>query len=353
MTAPRTLWEDGAAGLRLTLACTAPPEAVDLLAATVWGGGRVRYRLLDVEAKLARLRDPRFALLEKDGALASVFVLDRCRKRALGRTLDGVHFVMAATVPALRGQGLAALVAERLRGWCEATLPRPGFGFAYVEADTEISLRISENVGHALEADLPLVVFSRLLPRASPTVGTARSDEFEEVVDRLTALYADHELSDSETALRPAETLVVREGGRIRAAVAAEAMRWRVEELPGAAGRALMRAAPMLPRALRPLDLEDLHAVRFGAPLVEPGCEAALVTVMEAALARAQARIGLLMMDGRSPVLKRILAYGRLGALSRVLKGAAKLRMDFAGLSEDEITVLRSRPLLVSPADVF
>lgn len=347
------LWQDPATGRTLRLTRGAPAEAVALLEATVWGGGGLRYRLLGLPEKLARLRDPCFAVLERAGRVESVMVLDRCVKRVGGREADAVHFAMAATVPDLRGEGLAGRVAAELRRWCEAELRRPGFAFAYVESTTEVSLRISDAIGHALERELALVLVSRLRPRPDPRVGPMAEAERAEVVARLDALHAGSEFADFDRSLRAGETLVLRDAGRIAAAITAEPIRWKLEALPGAWGALALGLLPRLPRSRRPLDPENLHAVRFAAPLVEPGREAALVGLLETALAREGAKIGLLMMDAESEALGRIRAHGRLGPLSVALKGSAKLRADFVGLSEAEIAEIAARPALVSPADVI
>ena len=260
---------------------------------------------------------------------------------------------MAATAPELRGRGLAGLTAARLRAWCEAELDRPGFAFAYVEAETALSLLISDDIGHALEAELPLSLFARLRPRRDARVEPAAEADRAELLQRLDALHSDHEFADFEESLTPADCLVLRDGGRIAAAVQTELLRWSVVSLPGVAGGGLLRLMRALPAGLRPLDPADLRVVRFGAVLAEPGDEAALSTLMEDALARHEARLGLLMMDRRSPVLGRVLAQGRRGALACLLRGSARLRADFVGVSEEDLARLRSRPALVSPADVF
>lgn len=353
MSGDEILWQDPAAGLRLVLARAASPEVVALLSATVWGGGGLRYRLLDMPEKLSRLRDPRFATLERRGAVESVFVLDRAVKRIAGRPVAAVHFAMAVTAPGRRRQGLAERTARLLRGWCERTLGRPALAFAYVEAGTRITLRISDQVGHALQAELRLAPFSRLRPRADPRAAPASAADLRAVRDWLAALYPGHAFVDPDWGLRPGSVWVLRAGDRLVAAVAAEPMRWRIEALPGLAGRLLLALLRLAPRRLRPLDPDDLRAIRFSALCAEPGREAALATLMEAVLASAGARVGLVLADPRSPVPARFLAAARLGALSRAVRDSVLLRADFAGLDPPALEALRAQPVYISPADVF
>jgi hypothetical protein len=326
---------------------------VGLLKSTVWGSRASRYRILGLPEKLARLRDPSFFTLVENGHELGVIVIDRCAKDIMGRPCGAYHFVMAATDPDRRNEGLAGIILDKVRAFCIATVGQPGFGFTYVEATTEFSLRLSDRIGHAVEADIPLTLFSRLFPKEHDAVVLLDPSEEVAMTNRLEDLYSDHELGDFARSLNPEEYFVLGNGAQILAGVQAEVIRWSVVEMPGLAGWFLMNVFPMIPLSKCIIDLRDLRIVRLGNLFVPQGNEGFLSTLMEAVLAREKAKLGLIMLDGRSPVFQRIRDHGRRGLLSGALKGSAKVRIAITGMDDDMLAQLSSRPLLVSPADVF
>ncbi|MCA0869976.1 hypothetical protein LCL97_04025 [Seohaeicola saemankumensis] len=347
------LWQDPTGGRMVTRVDRPSQAVVDLLGQTVWGSRATRYRIPGIAAKLARLRDPSFFVLSENGEELCVFVLDKCVKRVGVHSCGAYHFVMASTKPERQNQGLAGELIEHVRRYCRETVGAPGIGFAYVEETTEFSLRLSDQIGHSVEADIPLTLFTRVFPRPDPAVGLIRPNEKCQVLAALERSYANHQLSDFEAALRPDECFVLRNGDTVLAAAQAEMLRWSVVSMPGATGAFLLNVLPRLPGLNRMLDLRDLKIVRLGNLTLQDGHETALFRLLEACLNHYQSRIGLILLDGRSPMLRRIRDHGRLGWLSHALSGSAKMRIDVVGMDDVAVTQLRDGPVLVSAADVF
>ncbi|KUJ86168.1 hypothetical protein AVO45_04195 [Ruegeria marisrubri] len=326
---------------------------LDLLRGAVWGSRDTKYQILNIEAKLQRLRDPLYFVLSEHGEELCVFVLDHCRKPVGRSECDAYHFAMAATVRHRRNQGLAGILIDQIRPYCEARLGKPGLGFAYVESTTEFSLRLSDRVGHSIEADIALLLFTRFFPHEDARVGRIGREEIDGFRAALKDLYADHELVDVDASVNPDECFVYRRAGNVAAGVQAEVLRWSVESMPGFAGKLLLEGLPLVPGLKRVIDLRDLRILRFGNLLVPEGSEAEFFTVLSACLARHEARIGLIMLDERSPVLARLRRHGRFGLLSRGLNGSVKLCLDTVGMEPDLAARLANHPLHVSAADVF
>ena len=158
---------------------------------------------------------------------------------------------------------------------------------------------------------------------------------------------------DFETSLNSEEYFVLRRQGRIVAGAQAEVLHWSVVDMPGWIGGSLVKLLPYLPVLRHMLPVQDFRFLRFGNLLVEPCHEAQLMQLLEALLARHGVRVGLIMMDQRSPVLRRIRAFGRLGPLRWAVKGATKVVADFKGVSEEDIVRIAAQPMMVSPRDVF
>lgn len=351
--ASKLLWSEIESGQSITCSDTPSEQTVALLEATVWGSQATRYKILGISEKLARLRAPRFFVLSEKGRELCVFVLDFCHKSLMGQSCGAWHFVMASTVTDRQNEGLAGILIEHIRDYCVATVEHPGFGFAYVEASTVFSLRLSEQIGYAVDAKIPLTLFSRLVPKAVPAVAQLRPEEVSGVVEKLEALYEDHELNDFSDTLNCEDYLVLRDQGRVVAGAQTEVLNWSVQSMPGFAGTLLLKVLPHLPGFNRILNLRDLRIVRFGNLLLPERQEEALFQVLETALALNRAKVGLIMLDERSPFLQKIRDHGRLGLLSVALKGSAQLHIDVVGMDEVMLERLSSQPLLVSAGDVF
>lgn len=322
------LWSDPETGRTVTCHSAPSEQTVAMLEDTIWGSRATRYRIIGVADKLARLRHPRYFVLSENGRELCVYVLDFSQKKLVGQACGAWHFVMVSTVPDRQNEGLAGLLIEHVRDYCVATVGHPGFGFAYVEASTVFSLKLSEQIGYAVDAEIPLTLFSRLFPRKDAAVSRLQPEDTGFVLAQLEELYQDHELSDFADALRADEYLVWRDEKGISAGAQAEVLHWSVQSLPGAMGAFLLKALPYLPGLNRILDLRDLRIVRFGNILMPEGSEARLFKLLETALALCDAKVGLIMLDSRSPILQRFRDQGQLGLLSGALTGSAKLHID-------------------------
>ncbi len=347
------LWSDPNSGRRILRSKSPSSATIAMLDATIWGSRTSRYRILGVTEKLRRLRDPSFFTLHERDQEVAVIVLDFCRKSVLGRDCGAYHFVMAATVPERRNEGLASVLLDAVKKHAIETVGRPGLGFAYVEATTEFSLRLSNGISHAIEATVPLTFFTRFTPRDEVSVEQAAPKDLQRIVDELQAVYADHELADFSASVRTDEYFLLRDGGRIVAGAQAEQIRLSVVEIPGVMGWILLNVAPRISFLRRIIDLDDLKIIRLSNLLVRPGEEAAFAHLAEALLDQCEARIGLIMLDARSSILDRIRSHVRMGLLSRAIRGAVMNRIDVVGMDAEMIEALSSRPLLVSAADVI
>lgn len=348
-----TVWQDVEKKRLITRSNQPSEPTLMLLGSTIWGSGKTRYKILGIEAKLQRLRDPSFFVLSENGREVCVFVLDKCRKRISGQMCEAYHFVMASTVPDRQNEGLAGILIEHVRSYCIATVGRPGLGFAYVEGTTEFSLRLSAQIGHSVEAEIPLALFTRLFPRNHPKVGVMNPAEADFVLSKLERMYAGHEMTDFAAALKPEACFVYRDASSVIAAAQVELLTWSIVSIPGVSGAFLLNAMPHVPGLNRFLDLKELRIVRLSHLFFTDTSEGAFFALLEACLHAHRSKVGLILLDARSPVLQRILQTGDMGILSRAVSGSAKLRIDVVGMQEQMLTDLREKPVMVSAADVF
>ncbi|WP_170480800.1 hypothetical protein [Ruegeria arenilitoris] len=347
------IWKDINSQKMITRSDKPSDATVEMLGQTIWGSRSTKYRIMNISEKLARLRNPSYFVLSEAGQELCVFVLDKCSKFLAGRQCNGFHFVMASTRPDRQNQGLAGQLIEHVGEYCKSEVGSPGFGFAYVEETTEYSLHLSDQIGHTVEADIPLTLFARFFPRRDPSAGLIRPDEVQPIMARLEESYKDHELTDFPSSFKSEECFVSREGSEIVAVAQAELLRWAVVSMPGIQGVFLLNILKRLPWFNRLLNLEDLRIVRIGNLILNKGHEAAFFSLLETCLHYHQAKIGLIMLDARSPSFRAIREYGKMGLLAHSISGSAKLRIDVVGMNEMMLAQLRNGPLMVSAGDVL
>jgi hypothetical protein len=260
---------------------------------------------------------------------------------------------MASTVPDRQNQGLAGILIEHVRRYCVSNVGKIGFGFAYVEGTTEFSLRLSDQIGHSAEATMPLTLFTRLFPQDHASVDIMTRSQKGNILAELERSYVEHELTDFPAALNPEEFFVFSQNGTVVAGVQTEVLQWSVVSMPGILGRFMTNVLPYLPFSNRVLDLKRLRVLRLSNLFFSQGCEGAMYALLEACLRRHKSKVGFILLDERSPVLHRIMASGKMGLLSRAVKGSATLRIDTVGMDDTTMSDLIEHPALVSSADVF
>jgi hypothetical protein len=353
MADPTTIWRDESRDLVITLQHSPDPAVLELLRATVWGNRDLRYTILDMPTKLDRLRDPYFFSLVKGGTLAAVCVLNRKTTQLLDRAFDSFHFVMLATDDRRRGQGLAGLLSERIRRFCEKELRAPAVAYAYIEAGTDYSLLISDKLGHRLRSHIALTIFSRIWPKDDDHIHRLEGDEIDRVKTRLSELYDGHVFVDFDNSLLPNEYYVLRRNGEILAGVQTEILCWSISAMSGPVGWFTLNVLPWLPWLRELLPLRNFRFLRFGNIVVRPGCERELTKLLDGLLARNDTRLGLILMDERSPVHQMITRAGKLGILNPLFGRSVNFIADFKGTTEEEIEHISRQPIAVSPRDVF
>jgi hypothetical protein len=347
------IWQDIQTRRTVTRSNVPSEPTLELLRSTVWGSRSMKYRIPNIDEKLARLRDPSFFVLSEKGRELCVFVLDRCSKQLSGTTCGAFHFALASTVTDRQNEGLAGVLIEHVRRYCISNVGKPGLGFAYVEATTEFSLRLSDQIGHTATADIPLTLFTRLFPRRCPNANRMTHSECDVVLQELEKMYVGHELTDFASSLKPEEFYILRENGTIVAGVQVELLQWSMMSMPGALGTFLVSVLPHLPVLRNILDLKNLRLARFSNLFFSDGHEIQACKFLEGCLSQQKSKVGLILLDRRSPVRHCLVKTGKLGIMSHAVNGSAKMRIDTIGMEDEMMSDLREKPLLVSAGDVF
>lgn len=353
MPNPQVIWTDTLENLVIELQRGSDRDIEDLLSRTVWGNRDLRYIIKNVGSKLARLREPYFFSLRQDGTLVAVCVLNRRITQVLGRPYDSCHFVMLATDERAKGRGFAGLLTEQIRRYCERELRSPAVAYAYIESGTDYSLRISNKVGYRFRSRLFSALFSRFWPRDHRNIQLLNKSQAGDVIGSLYDLYKDHMFLDFDQSLVAIEYYVLIRNGKIVAGAQAEVLSWSITRMSGVVGWLVLKVLPHIPWLRDLLPLHNFRFLRFGNILVRTGHEGELPRLLEGVLARNNARVGLILMDERSPVLQAIRRAGKLGVLNALFGRRVKMVADFKGTTDEDIQTICRGPIVVSPLDVI
>ena len=171
------------------------------------------------------------------------------------------------------------------------------------------------------------------------------------MLTNIKATYQEHNLCSFEQSLDPEHYFVVRDGGEIVAGAQLSVVRWQALQLQGWQGRLVLNLLPHIPVLSRRFTPANLRFARAGNLYAKPGSEHLVAEILETALAKLRLPFAAIFLDGRGAPERRILEKTKLGAMDRAIKGGFHLMSYFKGMSDQDITSVLHRPVIISPRD--
>jgi hypothetical protein len=354
--------------LTLKLGRSATPSTIALLCGTVWGTpGGMRYQHLDTADKIQALHDPWFLYMEKEGETIGVLCMDR---RMVGDvpTFYIRYFSFAESMrrkvstdagdgsPASRGQGLFKRFASEFFADPAALLAAAGMSkavfYAFVEVENARSKDMVAQMGLSLCGRFSTLIFSRIFLRQRPQVRRATSGEHAHLRAQVRTAFSDHAFFVEHGLFYQGDYFVLEEQGQIVAGCQAHQVHWRVVDIPGLAGKAIMRILPWLPLVSRLFNPQKFDFSAIEGLFCLPGHEDRLQTLLEGVLAQQKMHVALLWLDPQAPLHATLRRQVRLGLMQHFKRDVpVAVAMRSYGMEEDELAALRDRPLYVSAFD--
>jgi hypothetical protein len=345
------IFEDKERNLVIKRSSTLTPDFTGFLERTVWGSAGVQYTMKDMAGVLKRIKEPHFLSITENGDLVAVSTLIKKTTRLAGKDYPAFYSYALAVDPVKRGHGYGALMAEQALHYGLGKMGEKGIFYGYVEADNTRSLRTVQKVGRISLGQYCILIISRFCPKDDVRLKIIKETERGKVVQLLSEQYGDHALTDFEQSINTEDYFTLRQGSEILAGIQIDRRHLNLKYLPGLSGLILVKVLPLIPFLRRLFPDRNFHFLTFGNIYVKEDRAGELFTLMEALLARHQLHFGMVYLDKRSPVYKRIAAAGEFGVVNALLDVPVHVMVYFKGYSNSEIADIRRQPLFISMLD--
>jgi hypothetical protein len=333
--------------------------------------GGLRYRQLDIPARLAVIREIWFMSLRKYGRLLGTVGFVRRQVRCGGELYNSYYIryfsirsnpvkkeLRRKHVKIRKKGGLIREQVERFMGeadrYLEGAEGDPSVMYAYIEEENAASMQMSGRMGYRTVRHMDHTWFSRLRPRRRE--GVVRADEKErgEVLQRLREMYKEYTLFHTEGIFEDGPYYLFRDAdGTLRAGLQARVVNWQIVEMPGVAGLFFRKILPHLPVLGRLFDGKTFRFLSLEGLFFETGYEKQILPLVETALHEADLSLSILWHDTRSSLRETLHRLPGKGFFGKVMKAQpADVRMRFLNMTAEEKKRFRERPAYVAAFDV-
>lgn len=368
-------------GWQLKLDPFAHPAVVQLLGKTIWGTkGGIRYSHTEGLKKVEELSNTAYITLwREDEIRACVGLVQKPLQLANKEHLPAYYIRYLAVASQLQAQTAAGqsnkatnqrqggnrLFRKKLSElfgdadyWRYAKQAEKAACFyAYVVMDNERSANLVLSNGFQALRAFRTMIFSRFKPKRSSKVRKIKPSEKPEIEKRLQGFYQSYSYASADLQLHH-EYYVWEEKGEIIAGVQAQAIKWRIEEIPGLSGRLALWLLPKISFLRRILNPQDFRFVGLDALYYNASARAVLPALYEHILADQGLFLSMIWFDEQTNLYQDFvdMPAGKKGLLSKVLQGNGAAHL-FVRSDEDELDHglaerLQSMPHYIPVGDV-
>lgn len=332
------------------------PELLNFLERSVWGGQGLQYHVRHYASALKRLPHPRFFTCSDSGRIISSVTFFSKRVLFRSQPVRCVYLTQLSVDPSQRGKGIAnqlvhAVVQEVTSN---ASTQDPVVVTAYIDEANAASRAVFARQGFTSLGQFQGIVFNRLAPKQDPHSDPLAAVETQRYIELLTQLYEGHSLQDFPVSLKAEDCWVLRDSDdTVVAGVQVHHEEWQVTTLEGIADRLILRGIGRMGWFKRFLfDPQAIPFLHMGNLYVRPGKEDSLYRLMESLVAKEKVPFGVMYLDTKSPLFKRLSAAGSFGFLNHVLETRVVVVASCHGIAPEELLVAQREPLVISPLDI-
>lgn len=224
---------------------------------------------------------------------------------------------------------------------------KDNFFYAYVDQGNERSRRFTESFGFRKIGSFTSLVFSRFYPSTSARVVRLSPEQWKAFKPELLNFYGDHRMVTDENLYFGGNYFAVIANGRVVAGLQANPERWKVHDMPGVAGRLMMKVFPRI-GLLSKLFNPDYRFVAVEGVYFQPGYAQELETLLQHVLALNGVNSAVICLDPSSKVYRQVKKL-RLGLVSRLRKEKA---VDVIARANGIDISRQPGPLYISAVDV-
>jgi hypothetical protein len=224
--------------------------------------------------------------------------------------------------------------------------------YAFVESMNERSKNLVHQAGYEYIRSFLTVAFSRFSPKPDKRVVKLTAGERGKMESLLLDFYRDYSFFSMEYSFFGDKYYVLKEGEEIIAGVSAIPSVYKVYDIPGIWGWAMMSILPRAPFLRRLFQPGEFRHLVFDSIYCRKGRENSLAILFESACAAEGFNTGLTWLDDRSLLYDKIRTGVKMGALNRMLNAKPGLvYARFINLEEKEKDCFYDAPAYISGFD--
>jgi len=313
----------------------------------------VVYEHLNRDEHIEHLHNPVLLSIQEGDRILGTAVFCQTEVSAGQRIYNAYYVRYFAASGEIRGKGImkhfSGKTMEAIRlGEREKTV-----FFASVERKNHRSFKVVSGAGYENLGVMRTNGFSRFFPKKSASVERiATEQQRAEVLSLLKSQYQDHALVHFNSIFLHDDYYVIRHEGAIVAGCQLHRVKWAVRSMPGVSGKLIVSLTPYVPLLNRLFNPASFDFLGFEGIYCQPGYESRLEELFEGLLRQEKRYSAMYWMAESCPVRHRIQSVIRPGLLHSFVQDAHTYIMASAtGLTEEEMTDLRKRPLFASAFD--
>ena len=220
--------------------------------------------------------------------------------------------------------------------------------YAYVDADNIRSKRLIDEFGFRKAGEFNVIAFSRLFPKFDSRVYELEPAHQNVMKSLLLDFYKDELLVLTEKLFERGTYFILKKKSEIVCGVQAIKDSWVIKELPGIAGKIMMKIVPRLP-LLNRLFNPHYKFVFLESIYCKAGHEKELEVMLQSVLAHSKLHAGVICMDPKSKLYSTIKSLN-LGLTHKIM---GENRNDVVLKTHDRSIINSIAPFYISGYDVL
>ncbi len=321
-------------------------------------GKSMVYQHGQAAEKYQAIPDPYFVSLVRKTKVLATCCFCRRSINDQGIRVEAFYVRYFSFHPSIRRMGEKARLKEQSDGELRQEIQQllsgeyfdtagPHFYYAYIDGGNVRSEAFVRSFGFEKIGSFVSLVFSRFYPRQSQHVQRMTPEEWEAFKSVLLHFYKDHTLVTDENLFYQHNYFVIREKGEVVAALQANPERWMVHDMPGPAGKVMMKVFPRF-KFLSKIFHPNYRFATIEGIYYKPGHEQKLVKLLEHALHTHAVYSAVICLDPTSRIYRVVQSLG-LGLVSKLRHPKA---VDVMVMSQGLAFSGKEGPVYVSAVDV-
>jgi hypothetical protein len=224
--------------------------------------------------------------------------------------------------------------------------------YAFVESMNERSKNLVHQAGYEYIRSFLTLAFSRFSPSSDRRVSKLAPKDKPKMEELLLEQYREYSFFTTEYSFYGDNYYVLKNNDEIIAGVCAIPTSFRVYDIPGVWGWAMMKVLPGIPYLRRLFRPGEFRYLVLDAIYCREGKEELLGPLFESACAAEGVHTGLMWLDDRSQLFDKMRTQVRMGPLNRMLNAKPGLVYSkFINLTEEEREYFYDSPAYISGFD--